>query len=545
MANFTANDIDAKVTFDCEDKTIYLTDNTDYASFDDMPLANLAGTGQSLDPFGNIVFQVLTVGAPLIDLAGSDTVSSEYDLPLTTGNEIVNGTYTASYIVNANFDVVDLFVAQIGIILQEVVVSGDFTYLHAGDVLVFSDSTNVGNNGNKTVVSVVYDSGLDESTITFAGGSFTNNENGSDGTVVSWSIDRTYTKNFSVTFSGCNEVTPVVVIESSCSNESITIYDETVVSGQTVDSRSLVLIYPDGLVDPTPVSPVTTTDASISVDELANGTYTGTLTLNMSYIQTDGLEVAYQVYKAVEHAVSCTVSLCCLTDCIQALYAKYVPCEDGPVNLAYQSKVIQVSYLINEYNLLKACGDLDGAYAVAEQLSNLIGDDCTCCGDSTTDGPSWVNSGVSSPTSLQVYTALAEAAVPQSTGLSVATLPGQFFGTLGSVSGYVAMRVVCATSSNATITFRDNTTGSNIFTYALLAGDEAEFDLILIKKTSTTFRIAGNVTVTNLGTTVCSAQNSSVSTAVVLPNVTNAIRIFSSSNNTTFLSAEVKGYKIQ
>lgn len=394
MAIFTAQDIDITVTFDADGNVVNVKDNVDYTTFDDMPPSFIVDTGVLSDPFSNIVFSKTTIGDPLIDIAGGDDESAAYNLPLTTSSNILPGPYGLSFTVNVNVALTNLVVDQIGTITQEAELQGDYYYLQPGDVVVFSGSSNAGNNGSKTVVSASYDSGLDVTTIVFEAGSFTNNENGTSGTVAAITINRTYLKTASYTYTDCTKVTPKITITSSCTDENITIADSTVTTGQTVVSRTMSLTYPDGLVDPVPaVNPVITSQSSYTIGELANGTYTGILELDMSYVQNDGLVVTYSVRKVDEYAVVCSLNLCCVEQCLDSLYDKYSSCS-GSVNNAYATKVIQSNFLVNQFNIQKDCGEIDKAAATLEQLKDLLGLDCSCCGDSGEE-VSWVSSAIS------------------------------------------------------------------------------------------------------------------------------------------------------
>lgn len=394
MATFTANDIDITVTVDTEGKVVSVTDNTDYSSFDDMPDQFIVDTGLLNDPFGNVVFSRPSVGTPLIDIAGGDTQSPSFNMPLTQSSAILTGTYALSFSVNVNVGLTSLVVDQITVTTQEAEIQGDYSYLQPGDTVVFSGSSNTGNNGSKMVVSVTYDSGLDVTTVVFAASSFTNNENGSSGTVAAITINKGYRKTFNYSYTGCTEVTPSLTITSSCSDATITIVDTTNTTGQTVVSRSMSLTYPDGLVDPVPlVNPVTTSLASYTVGELANGTYTGILELDMSYVQTDELVVTYTARKVVEYEVACSLDLCCVQDCLDSLYNKFVTCSGG-TNDAYANKVIQASFLVNQFGIQKECGNIDAAAATLVSLKDLLGSDCSCC-ESDEDVVSWVNAAIS------------------------------------------------------------------------------------------------------------------------------------------------------
>jgi len=410
MANFTAQDIDVTVTFDSDQNRVKVTSNNDFSLYDNMPLITLKGLGQLNDPFSNIVFQKLSTSSPLIDLAIGNTISAWYSLPETTSGDILNGVYSFSYTVNQTGVASNLVVASITTTTQEAELPGDRSYLVAGDVVTFSGSSNVGNNGVKTVVSSVYDSLLDVTTVTFEAASFTNNESGLDGTLAAINVVHTFVKNVTYTYTGCEEVTPTADVTFDCESTqfgSITFQDTTTLpSGQSLSLRTFVVSYPGNLTDPPTPSDVQTTLPSITISNLATGTWTYRLTYNVTVVQNDDLVVTYESTSgAVEFVVSCSGTLCGLTDCINNLYKKhYAALKSGGVSpyQKYVDAVVLNYVLAKEY---QKCGDQEkyrNAVQTIEDAIDASGCDCDCCDD---NGNQWINNAGFESQSLieQIY----------------------------------------------------------------------------------------------------------------------------------------------
>jgi hypothetical protein len=386
MALFTDSDIDVTVVFDAVNKRVRVTDNVDYSDFEGMPLANLTGLGQMNDPVSDIVFQKLVVSAPLISLSTSAVNSAWFNLPTTNSGQILNGSYPFTYFVSLDVIANDIVVSQITVTTQTVILPGNHDYLIAGNTVVFSGSSNTGNNGTKTVVSSTFDSGLNTTSVIFAAGSFTNNENGSSGTQVDISISRKYEKSYSFTYTGCDEAELCLSIQSSCSDETITFVNSTVYpSGQTVTTRSQKLFYPEGLTPPPPANPVVNTDVTvnaITLDVLANGPWQGTITDTVQCLQDDELVVQYQISGTVSAAVSCETNLCKYLDCIEktvALDAASISCG---ASSAYADTVRQLNSYVNIFQIAQSCGDTDSMAAAVAAIKGLVGstatNDCGC-----------------------------------------------------------------------------------------------------------------------------------------------------------------------
>lgn len=410
MANFTAQDIDVVVTFDSQNNRVKVTSDNDFSLYDNTPLITLKGLGQLNDPFGNVVFQKLSTSSPLIDLAIGNTVSAWYNLPESSTGDILNGVYSFVYTINQTGVATNLVIQSITTTTQQAVLPGNRSYLVAGDTVVFSGSSNANNNGTKTVVSSSYNSGLDVTTVVFEAGSFDTNENGSAGTEADINVVHTFTKNASYTYTGCTEVTPTADVSFDCESTqfgSITFQDATTLpSGQSLVLRYFVVSYPGNLTDPPTPADVQTTLPSITIVNLATGTWTYRLTYSVEITQNDGLVVTYESTSgAVEFNVSCKGTLCGLTDCINSLYEKhYASLKISGVSpyQKYVDAVLMNYVLAKEY---QKCGEQQkylNAVQAIEDAIDASGCDCGCCDE---NGNQWINNAGFESQSLieQIY----------------------------------------------------------------------------------------------------------------------------------------------
>lgn len=360
------------------------------------------GLGNVYSPTGAIIVNGSTVGSPLVNLA-STTTSAWFDLPLDTTGEILNGTYSFTY---------SLRYAVTGGTVDAVAATSTFTLeftnagrvLIAGDSLVTTGNTQTANNGTFTVATAAFNTGSDNSTIVVTQTTLVN-EGSATGTY-SFDVTRANFAGDSYTWNGCNMVNPSVTVTYDCESTqfgSIVFQDSTVLNGQTVVSRSLNGYYPNGLYPAPTTNPQTTTSNSLTFSELAVGTWTHVLVLNMSVTQSDGLVYTYQVRDTGETLVTCVGTLCGLTPCIESLKDKYnasfVKGQDSglaPLILL----VLQLYALAKEY---KTCGETAKYAATVAQLELLLDEsgECSCgCCDESQDVPYWVDNSSLDATSI-------------------------------------------------------------------------------------------------------------------------------------------------
>ena len=399
MANLTAADLDFTITFDCDTKQVKYTDNLDYSTFNLVPTATIRGLGVGLNPLTSAIFlNKQSPADPLIaNLDTGDKESAWYDLPTdSVTGEIVNGTYPFSYSVYVPYTAVNQAVTSFGASNTIVVAGVDWSYvLEAGDNFTVSGATTPANNGNKVVSSIIYNGSQTIITVTTAivveaGGS----------AVINWSQNVTLTTAKTQSFSGCNEVTPILTLTSDCTNGqygSITASDTTTYGTQTIVDRTIQLEAPNGLFPEPPQDPWETTTASesaLTVPQLATGTWTATLLADLSYTGIDGLVVTYSFSSpsnVFTSQVVCSTQMCDLYPCISNLITQVTGCNNPTQDQLVLMSRVNLS--VNAAQIAQACGDTDALAAQIAILEGLLDGGCGCAGTSGSSdtSPQWVN----------------------------------------------------------------------------------------------------------------------------------------------------------
>jgi len=390
------------------------------------------GLGVVTSPTGVAIYSGTTVGSPLVNLA-STNVSAWFDLPLDTTGAVLNGTYSFTY---------NLRYAITAGVIDAVAATSTFTLeftnagrvLIAGDSLVTTGNAQAANNGTFTVSTAAYNVGSDNSTIVVTQTSLVN-EASPTGTY-SFDVTRTAFAGSTVTFNGCDFVTQSVVTTSDCDSTQygqLIVQDTTNYGTQTLVSRTLFVYYPNGLTPAPATDPVTTTENSVTINELATGTWTYNLTSNVSVTQDDGLVYTYtKTTGATEFVVTCIGTLCGLTPCIESIkdkfaasYVKGVPSGLEPTILY----ILQLYALAVEY---KKCNNAEMYASTVAQLESVLDESgecsCGCCDE--TSGPQWIdNAGFDSQNVLtDLYDQVQALAATTTYGETVIFQSPQFYG---------------------------------------------------------------------------------------------------------------------
>jgi hypothetical protein len=361
------------------------------------------GLGVVTGPTGVAIFTGTTVGSPLINLSAT-TNSVWFNLPLDSNGEILNGTYSFTYSLR--------YAITAGVVNS---VSAPSTFeleftqagrvLVAGDSLVTTANTIAANNGTFTVSTAAFDEGLDNSTIVVTQTTLVN-EALATGTY-SFDVTRAAFAGSTYTWNGCNFATPAVTTTYDCESTQFgqIIFSDTSVipSGQILVSRSLSGYYPNGLYPEPETNPETTTTSSLTFTNLAVGTWTHVLVLNMSVTQDDGLVYTYTVRDTGETLVTCVGTLCGLTPCIESIkdkyYASFVRGQASGLEPAILM-ILQLYALAKEY---KTCGNTAMYAATVAQLQSVLDNsgECSCgCCDESQDVPYWVDNSNLDATSI-------------------------------------------------------------------------------------------------------------------------------------------------
>jgi hypothetical protein len=373
----TPNDIDVSLEFLLNTGQVVVVDDTDYSGL------TVSGTTGSLllQTQGQFVFQVNTPN--LVNVLASPPESAPYALPVSGSGCPLSGTYELTYNVTLDYTdtapITDISATD----PAQITLTGEFDYLEAGDEIVFSDMTVPELDGTYTIATVEIVGGDTVITLVeaFAGA-------GATGTA-DWSFERVLTTTRNVVFTACDKKVADLSLLFSCSQGNTTLTDITDIGDHTLVSRTLRLTYPPE-ANPAPlVNPITTSNPIISVSTLYEGApYTGFVSLDLSYNLTGGGVAIYTTTATIVKTASCSLDLCCIEDCYEKLLNKYAGCN-GKGNEAYENKLVTASALINQFNIQKDCGDIDGAAATRKRLSDLLGGDCSCgCGDEIVRG--WV-----------------------------------------------------------------------------------------------------------------------------------------------------------
>jgi hypothetical protein len=364
---------------------------------------NAKGLGVVTGPTGVAIYTGTTVGSPLVNLM-STTNSAWFNLPLDSNGEILNGTYSFTY---------SLRYAITGGSVDEVNAPSTFNFdlteagrvLIAGDSIVTTGNTETENNGTFTVATATYDTGDDISTIVVTQTTLVN-EGIPTGTF-SFDVTRAAFAGSTYTWNGCNFVTPAVTTTYDCESTQfgqIIFADSSVIpTGQVIVSRSLSGYYPNGLYPEPDTNPVTTTSPSLTFNELAVGTWTHVLVLNMSVTQDDGLVYTYTVRDTGETAVTCVGTLCGLTPCIESLKDKYYASFQRGQASGLEATILMVLQLYALAKEYKTCGNNAMYAATVAQLESVLDEsgECSCgCCDENQDVPYWVDNSNLDATSI-------------------------------------------------------------------------------------------------------------------------------------------------
>lgn len=355
-----------------------VVDSTDYAA-QGVSLAALAAKGLGTVRFnGDIVYQKLLVGDPLVNLAAGATTSAWVACPLDSNGNAAYGTYTCDYSVRTMLDdlTCDSVVSGSGGTGAFILDGLDLTnVLAAGDSITISNSLSL-NNGVRTITSVTLASGNSSLFVSQT----VNTETPVASSKLSFDITKV-TGDASAVYAGCTQVTPTFSFTSECDYGlfgRLSVLDTTNANGQTVISRLLTLMYPSW----TDTANVTSDEGGIVLGALATGTWTVSNVYEFS--QTTGdLIVTYTASVEEERRVTCSGSLCGLLPCIQNLLQVHsASVKTGFSPYQYYVDAITLNYIqALEY---RKCGNYDEYQAKVAAIDALLdesGCECSCCDD--------------------------------------------------------------------------------------------------------------------------------------------------------------------
>jgi uncharacterized protein YoxC len=395
---------DVTLIFDADNNLTRVQDNTVWPTNGDLTyntLLGMKGVGSLANPSGGLVFNATSPSAPLIDLSDGDTTSINYNLPTSSG-AIVNGTYAFSYSAVGSYDAsptpIEVVSSTGFITLDDENIAA--IVLQAGDSVVISgNSSNPAANGTWTVVSV-------ESVGTFSK-IYLQGFNITDATpdgLVDFAVSRTITTSFSRAYTGCTKVTPKITFTSQpYTGEfgTLIVSDSTDYSGVTLTDQTITVAYPDGLVPAPTVNPIVGTDvSSVTISEVATGTYTITLDGVIQDEISTGFVVEYTTalirvkgkpVNVFERVVVWRDGLCCLYSCIEKLSEKHNRFVMNGQESPFTAAVADLSLAVDMYLVAVQCGEQDkieSSFALVQSI--LESTECEC-GCSESNGPVWIS----------------------------------------------------------------------------------------------------------------------------------------------------------
>ena len=388
---------------DVPNKRARVVDETNYSEEGIVLSAqNARGLGTVIYGSGDttqVVFNGASVSNPLVNLASSIN-GQWFNLPLDSNGEILNGTYSFNYSVRyAGSASIDTITAPSTAVLE---FTSAGRVLQAGDSIVFAGNAQGANNGTFTIATATFNVGSDNSTITVTQTTLVNAPTPTG--TFSYDVTRTNFAAFSDSYTGCDEVKPKVTTTIDCDSTqfgTIIFKEDTNLEGQTLVSRALTGFYPNGLNPAPATESVTTSQSSLTFSELAVGTWTYVLTLNINVTQAGGLVYGYTLRDTNEVKVTCVGALCSITPCLENLSTAIMNTyKTGASNLI--PVLTTVNTLINLANAYKECGEDEKYKQTVQEIHDVLDSSgCTCGCDEGQDVPYWVNNaGFSAQTLL-------------------------------------------------------------------------------------------------------------------------------------------------
>lgn len=349
------------LTLDLTTKKGFFTDTTDYNAIG-VDVNTLGATGSVA-----VYFQGELVGSPLaINLAGG-TNSPLFDLELDVNGEVANGTYSAVYTLDYSF--ISSVSSTAPNQLKIYTVGSNYQGFPANTFITIPVNLALGAN----VVSATDNAGDLDIVV--------------DGTVTSIPpASRTITAtqsagSFSWVYAGCNLVEAKSGLAADCDYGdfgTFTVTNETDTTGITITSLNVDINYPSWTNQPV----ITETSLPYTNNQLATGTYSVTLTLEIQKVQDDGLIITYTSTSIQEFKVSCIGSLCGLNDCLENLRKAHEAELVRNKISKYQVYVDNILIYYTEAQSYKSCGQMDeyrAAVAKIEAQLDASGCDCGCC----------------------------------------------------------------------------------------------------------------------------------------------------------------------
>ena len=365
------SDIDFNVEFrgGQDPKDIRITDVTDHAGFG-TTTANTVSTLLGRLP-DNTVFSNNAIGTP--DFDHDVNTTKDYSLALESDGSFKKGTYT--FAMEYLFSSYSFSLTSIGVDTSLVSSPYDIIYFD-GDIRSYFDGLTeltIDNGiGLATIDSVTYDPITNRTSLSQV-------ETLVDGTIytVTFTNDLSYTKTKTVNMQ-FSEPQGDITVSYSTYKATMTVKDSTVYDGSVVDSRALVIKYPD-LIDPA-VADVSTTEDSKTITTLYTGGYEISLDVSATKTLSTGFTYTFDI-DVSEAVVVKEINLHCDIKCALKELRDKFKAEKGGGSLVvagkYQLVITEVNLGLDLYRSYMECGDYEDAEVLASEIKSTL-DRCGC-----------------------------------------------------------------------------------------------------------------------------------------------------------------------
>lgn len=384
------------IGFNLNTNKIRLTDTLSYSNliFD-------AGYGNLRASIGSLVFENNTQFDSNADIVIGSNTFKDFDLPLS-GGEVLTGSYSMKYSV----------LLQNLVLLNSQVNSG-YLNCNAPGSSTFSQITLVPSISIDLLATL---NGLRASLTDVRIGFYDNSDNllgssqlvsATTGAFAFESItlagfagitkvrvlgSNIYETSKGYFFNGCPKINIGLNVTADCYRSILTARDtSTYELVPTSLVRTLTIQYPrlstGNTVQPTVISNLSSQTIGPNI---WTGAYTISLSLEVSYIQSDGLVVQKTLTSYQELVVSCDANLCKALGCIDSFRVKYLEAvKTGSRDLLQlRENLLVINTYVMEFNIAVQCQKTELADRLLSELIDYMGDsDCHCgCNDTKQGG---------------------------------------------------------------------------------------------------------------------------------------------------------------
>lgn len=371
--------LDAKINLDSNPVVMELTDISDYESIN-TNLNQVDGILSIIHRETGIVVKSMPADFSVPDIEPNlDRRFVSIGLPLDGDGNILEGNYDVLY---------DVFISQkknwYSVFASDssantITVDGDVR-----DVLAVSDTFSILDNaiaGTYTVLGIVFDQANSRSTISVASVVSNVSEEG----VLEVLIDTTYSPAVSAAHEYCKITPPVMCFDVSHSCTASTIISKDTTSygvGATLLSREHRLSSPDTIPAAQRPADYVTSGDTITLRNIWTGIYT-TLITTVVQVQLDsGLYVCYTVTGSKTYNVSCDTSLCCISDCLDAIAVRLeiAACDNPKEAERLRRLTSEINFYYSMYSIARACGDETKQRLLSDKIKSLLVSEACDCG---------------------------------------------------------------------------------------------------------------------------------------------------------------------